>query len=386
MDNQNQYGLPGPPRRKKRGGRTALVLALIFVLCVLGYGAGVALRELSKLRIVPLAWKAPIYRVAEAPAGDRAAAALPAEGELSAPEIYRLLTPCCVGVTTSTTSTNIFGQVSRGAISGSGFLISADGYILTNNHVVETAMEKNLPVTVMLYSGKEYSAEIVGGDSASDVALLKIRGQDFPFATLGSFGNTLVGEQIYVIGNPLGELTYTMTAGIVSALDRSIPVTGTLSIDMFQIDAAINNGNSGGPIINRFGQVIGITSAKYASNGVEGLGFGIPIDDALKVVDDLTAYGYVRGRPWLGIVVGNASDYGYEPGGIVMEVTPGSAAEQAGLQAEDIILEAEGVKIGGIGDLLRAKKNWSAGDTITLVIQRGGERLTLRLTLDEEKP
>ena len=375
-----------PPRRKKRGGRIFLAALLVLVLCVLGYGTGVALRELGKLRIIPRSQKPPIYQMAQAPSGERVLSALPTEGELPASEIYRLLSPCCVGVTTSTTSTNIFGQVTRGAISGSGFLISADGYLLTNYHVIETALEKELPVTVMLWSGQDYVARIVGGDSASDVALLKIQGENFPYATLGSFEETQVGEQIYVIGNPLGELTYSMTAGIVSALDRSIPVSSTLSIDMFQIDAAINNGNSGGPIINRFGQVIGLASAKYSSSGVEGLAFGIPINSAIKVVDDVSSYGYVRGRPWLGITVGNASDYGFEPGGIVKEVVPGSAAEKAGLRLDDIILEAGGRTIGGVADLLRAKNDWSAGDTIELLILREGERITIRITLDEEKP
>ncbi|MBR4703380.1 MAG: trypsin-like peptidase domain-containing protein [Oscillospiraceae bacterium] len=381
-----RYDQNEAPRRKKRGGRFFLAALLVLVLCVLGYGTGVALRELGKLRIIPLSQKPPIYRMAQAPSGERVLSALPMEGELPASEIYRLLSPCCVGVTTSTTSTNIFGQVTRGAISGSGFLISADGYLLTNYHVIETALERELPVKVMLWSGQEYTARIVGGDSASDVALLKIQGENFPYATLGSFEETQVGEQIYVIGNPLGELTYSMTAGIVSALDRSIPVSNTLSIDMFQIDAAINSGNSGGPIINRFGQVIGLASAKYSSSGVEGLAFGIPINNAIKVVDDVSSYGYVRGRPWLGITVGNASDYGFEPGGIVREVVPGSAAEKAGLRVDDIILEAGGRTIGGLADLLRAKNDWSAGDTIELLILREGERITIRITLDEEKP
>ena len=139
-----------PPRRKKKGGRIFLAALLVLVLCVLGYGTGVALRELGKLRIIPRSQKPPIYQMAQAPSGERVLSALPAEGELPASEIYRLLSPCCVGVTTSTTSTNIFGQVTRGAISGSGFLISADGYLLTNYHVIETALGRELPVTVML--------------------------------------------------------------------------------------------------------------------------------------------------------------------------------------------------------------------------------------------
>jgi serine protease Do len=156
---------------------------------------------------------------------------------------------------------------------------------------------------------------------------------------------------------------------------------------MFQIDAAINNGNSGGPVVNRFGQVIGIASAKYSASGVEGLGFAIPIDDALRVVDDLIAWGYVRGRPWLGIVVADASYYVPDAEGArISEVTPGSCAETAGLQPEDIIVEAEGKEIRSVSDLLTAKKDWKAGDMITVTYLRGGARRSVRVTLDEAKP
>ena len=282
--------------QKKSGGRIALIVVCVVLLCALGFGFGAAVRSFSKARIVPKSSLGPVYSQPEAGSRAPSADAAYTGEELSAAEIYALLTPACVGVSTSTTSTNVFGQITRGAITGSGFIISADGYVLTNNHVIETALAENLEVKVMLYSGEEYTAEIIGGDSRSDVALLKIPGRDLPTVTLGTFEGTRVGEAIYAIGNPLGELTYSMTSGIVSALDRSITIANNTAIDMFQIDAAINNGNSGGPIINRFGQVIGIASAKYASSGVEGLGFAIPIDDALIIVDDLAAYGYVKGH------------------------------------------------------------------------------------------
>jgi serine protease Do len=197
-----------------------------------------------------------------------------------------------------------------------------------------------------------------------------------------------VGEAIYAIGNPLGELTYSMTSGIVSALDRSITISTNTAIDMFQIDAAINNGNSGGPIINCFGQVIGIASAKYASSGVEGLGFAIPIDDALKVVDDLAAFGYVKGRPLLGIVVGNAEYYAEDgaSGAIVMEISEGSCSQKAGLQVGDVIVEAGGRSISGVADLLDARRAWHAGETITVIALREGTRMTFSVTLDEDLP
>lgn len=374
--------------QKKSGGRIALIVICVVLLCALGFGFGAAVRSFSKARIVPKSSLGPVYSQPEAGSRAPSADAAYTGEELSAAEIYALLTPACVGVSTSTTSTNVFGQITRGAITGSGFIISADGYVLTNNHVIETALAENLEVKVMLYSGEEYTAEIIGGDSRSDVALLKIPGRDLPCVTLGTFEGTRVGEAIYAIGNPLGELTYSMTSGIVSALDRSITIANNTAIDMFQIDAAINNGNSGGPIINRFGQVIGIASAKYASSGVEGLGFAIPIDDALIVVDDLAAYGYVKGRPLLGILVGNAQAYTEDgqSGAIVMEVNEGSCSEKAGLQEGDIIVEAGGKAITSMADLLDARRFWHAGDTVTIVVLREGERMTFSVTLDEDLP
>ena len=374
--------------QKKSGGRIALIVVCVVLLCALGFGFGAAVRSFSKARIVPKSSLGPVYSQPEAGSRAPSADAAYTGEELSAAEIYSLLTPACVGVSTSTTSTNVFGQITRGAITGSGFIISADGYVLTNNHVIETALAENLEVKVMLYSGEEYTAEIIGGDSRSDVALLKIPGRDLPTVTLGTFEGTRVGEAIYAIGNPLGELTYSMTSGIVSALDRSITIANNTAIDMFQIDAAINNGNSGGPIINRFGQVIGIASAKYASSGVEGLGFAIPIDDALKVVDDLAAYGYVKGRPLLGIMVGNAEVYTEDgtAGAIIMEVNEGSCSQRAGLLAGDIIVEAGGKTITSMADLLDARRFWHAGDTVTVVVLREGERMTFSVTLDEDLP
>ena len=379
-------GLPLAPQKKK-GGKAALIVIGVVLLCALGFGFGASVRGFARARIVPKD-SVTVYTLPEPGSREASPEAAYTGNELSAAEIYALLTPSCVGVSTSTTSTNVFGQVTRGAITGSGFIISADGYVLTNNHVIETALAENLEVKVMLYSGEEYTAEIIGGDSRSDVALLKIPGKDLPCVTLGTFAGTRVGEAIYAIGNPLGELTYSMTSGIVSALDRSITISNNTAIDMFQIDAAINNGNSGGPIINRFGQVIGIASAKYASSGVEGLGFAIPIDDALTVVDDLAAYGYVKGRPLLGVLVGNAEAYTSDGtvGAIVIEVNAGSCSEKAGLLVGDIIVEAGGKAITSVSDLLDARSGWHAGDTVTIVAIREDETLTFSVTLDEDLP
>ena len=394
-------GLPATGKRKKN--HAGLIILGVVLIAALGFGTGVTIREFQGVRIVKKDGSAApdrqIYTRAGDDAGQERSLGAPDSGaaagaELlpagssgrSAAEIYAALAPSCVGVTTETTTTNVFGQVTSGAITGSGFLLSSDGYILTNNHVIETAAQKGLEVKVMLYSGEEYTARIVGGDAKSDVALLKIDGKDLPAVLIGNFSNVQVGETVYAVGNPLGELTYSMTSGIVSALERSITISNNDAITMFQIDAAINNGNSGGPVCNDRGEIIGIASAKYGANGVEGLGFAIPIDDALKVVDDLLAYGYVRGRAQLGIMVANATAYNYEPGALVVTVNEGSCAEKAGLAEGDIIVEAEGKTITGTADLLDAKKDWKPGDSITLTIHRGEETKTLTLTLDEEKP
>lgn len=306
--------------------------------------------------------------------------------ELTACEVYDANVSACVGITTSVTTTNVFGQIAKGAISGSGFIISPDGYIVTNYHVIETADLNGYTISVMLYDGSEYEADIVGGDAGSDVALLKIKADRLPTVVIGNFPDTRVGETIYVIGNPLGELTYTLTGGLVSALERSIVIDENTAITMFQIDAAINSGNSGGPIFNNRGQVIGIASAKYSKGGVEGLGFAIPIDDAMLIINDLKQFGFIRGRPQFGIMIGDASYYTGRniPGVYVVKVERGSCAETGDLRVGDIITAIDGTGLQVKNDLLDIKKNYKAGDTVTLTVTRDGNVVQVQLTLDEE--
>lgn len=192
----------------------------------------------------------------------------------------------------ATTNMNVFGQVTSSAASGSGFILSEDGYILTNCHVIEGSDE----IQVSLYDGSTYKATLVGEDSTNDVALLKIDAKGLKAVSIGDSDQLKVGEQVAAIGNPLGELTYSMTVGYVSALDRTINTDGK-PINMLQTDAAINPGNSGGPLLDMDGNVIGITTAKYASDEIEGLGFAIPINDAMEIAYDLMQYGYVKGDP-----------------------------------------------------------------------------------------
>lgn len=315
----------------------------------------------------------------------------PAGSVLAGTEIYELACKQVVGISCEVTSTNVFGQVVRGSVSGTGFFISEDGYILTNNHVVEQAYENNLPLTVMLHDGSEYDAKIVGVEPDNDIAVIKIDISGHAYATLGNSDAMKVGESIYVVGNPLGELTYTMTSGIVSALDRDIAVESNASINMFQLDASVNSGNSGGPVYNSLGQVVGVVTAKYQSSGVEGLSFAIPVNDAAKIADELIDHGYVSGKPYFGITVRTmteqyASYYNSVVGAYVYSVDPASCAAKAGMKQGDIIVALEDEEIKTQADLTTAKKHYHAGDTVTVTVYRDGKYLDMKVTFDEQTP
>ncbi len=305
--------------------------------------------------------------------------------------VYEHYVNAVVAIANEGTSTNIFGQVSATASTGSGMIISADGYILTNNHVVEGA-EK---LTVTMTSGEEYEATLIAADSDNDVALIKIDGQDFPTVSIGNSDEIQVGEQVCAIGNPLGELTNTMTVGYVSALDREINEDG-IPINMFQTDCAINSGNSGGPIFDMNGNVVGITTAKYSSSAltssasIEGIGFCIPINDAMSIVDDLLQYGYVKGRVSMGImcqaISSTVTQYYNLPAGIyVASVEEDSAADNAGIQESDIICAIDGVEVTSVTELKVKLKEYKPGDTATLTIYRNETHETedVSITFDE---
>ena len=310
--------------------------------------------------------------------------------ELSATEIYQLACKQVVGISTTVTGYNMFGQMTANAVSGTGFIISEDGYILTNNHVVESAYTTGSDVTVKLSDGSEYTAKIVGVEGRdSDVAVLKIDAQGLSPVTLGDSDGMKVGEEIYVVGNPLGELTYTMTAGIVSALDREIATDRNTNVNMFQLDAAVNSGNSGGPVYDAQGRVLGIVTAKYQSTGIEGLGFAIPINDAVAIARELIDHGYVTGKAYLGITVTNMSEadaqrYNSKAGVYVTGVMAGSCAEKAGMQQGDVILALDGKAVATTTELAAAKKDYKAGDSCEITVWRSGKSVTLTVVFDEE--
>ena len=306
---------------------------------------------------------------------------------LTAQEVYGINVDAVCGIATEVT-TNVFGQTASTAVVGSGFVLTEDGYVVTNNHVVEGTDN----VSVKLHDGSTYPAEVVGGDSLSDVALLKIEAEGLSHVAVGDSDAIAVGEGCIAIGNPLGELTFTMTGGYVSALPREINISGK-PISMFQTDAAINAGNSGGPLFDMAGNVIGITSAKISGitgsgASIEGVGFAIPINEALRVVYDLQEYGYVRGRAFLGVTVkeldaATADTYGLPVGPIVQSVVADSCADKAGIAVKDIILAFNGRNVKTYTQLMSALNKCSAGDVVTLRIYRAGAELDVTLTLDE---
>ena len=289
--------------------------------------------------------------------------------------------------TASRAGVNIFGQPVQSASSGSGFILNSDGYILTNYHVVQDASA----VEVTTYSGEVLQARVVGGDADYDIAVLKVDASGLQSAALGDSDTLNVGDRVLAIGNPLGELTFSMSGGMVSSVNRAINVSGT-PFHMIQTDTSINPGNSGGPLLNSYGEVVGIVSAKYSSTGsngetAEGLGFAIPINDVSSMIQDIMTNGYVSNRAYLGATIGSlnasmAQQYRYDitEGAFVYSVEDGGPADQAGLQLGDVITAIDDTEITSLDDLTAARKSYTAGDTCTLTVYRQGETITLQLT------
>ena len=302
-------------------------------------------------------------------------------------EVYASTVGSVVSINCSAVSTNIFGQRVESASSGSGFVITQDGYIVTNHHVVASASS----VKVTMYDGKEYSAAVVGSDSDYDVAVLKVETTGLQPVTLGNSADVNVGDTVLAIGNPLGELTFSMSQGIVSCCDRAINVSGT-PFNMIQVDASINPGNSGGPLRNLYGEVVGIVSAKYSSysnTAVEGLGFAIPIGDVQAVITDIMENGQITSKPSMGITAGTmtrqmATQYQIDKdnGVFVYSVDKGGAGEKAGLRMGDVITKVDSMEITSMEDLTAAKKGHRAGDTVTVIYYRDGQNYSTELTFD----
>ena len=389
-------------KQGKKAGGFLRVACLALVCALLGGFMGSALtagklsERLSQMENRLSENETAITAVSEkqevAPAIAAPVAANGENGGLTAAQIYEQACKQVVGITTDVTFTNYFGMQSSTAVSGSGFIISEDGYIVTNYHVIEYAVQQNSPITVMMYDGTKYTATIVGTEQANDIAVLKIEATGLTPASFGNSDSLHVGDAVYAVGNPLGELEFSMSSGHVSALDRVITTEEHEAINMFQIDAAVNPGNSGGPVYNTLGQVVGVVTAKYSSSGVEGLGFAIPANDVNKIASDLITKGYVTGKAYLGIWLDErysamyAQYYNMPLGAYVADVSSGSCAEQAGIQKGDVITKLGGIEIGSYTDLKNAVKQFYAGDEVEIELYRAGESMTLTLTLDEAKP
>ncbi len=297
---------------------------------------------------------------------------------LSIPEIVEKVSGSVVGISASS---------STQTATGTGVVMRKDGYIITNAHVVSGA--NNLSVVFTDDDKTSIDAELIGVDSQTDLAVIKIDKKDLTPAEFGTSADLQVGEIAIAIGNPLGfDLAGSVTAGIISALDRTLTIEDQ-EMNLIQTDASINSGNSGGALVNAYGQVIGITSAKVNSSYGEGLGFAIPIDNAKPIIDDLVKYGYVKGRPVLGITGETITElwsqyYGVPQGFIVRSVEDGSAADKAGMQVGDVVIGINDTTITSISEFNKIKAEFKAGDTITITLYRQGNKMNVKATLDED--
>lgn len=307
--------------------------------------------------------------------------------ELSTEEIAKRVGPSIVGISCTTQTQSYFG-VQTGTSSGSGIIISADGNIMTNYHVISGGTN----IKVKLNTGNEYDATVIGGDEKTDVAVIKIKAnEELHVAALGNSDEVEVGSKAVAIGNPLAsELFGTVTQGVISGVNRTITV-GQREMNLIQTDAAISPGNSGGALINKYGEVIGINSVKLVSDNAEGLGFAIPINEASTIVKDLIDYGYVKGRPVIGVSVREITkELAYynnlliDHGLYIMSVSEGSSAEKARLVRGDIIVKFDGKTVNSSTEMNKLRDKHKAGDTVSITFMRGTQEKTVNLTLSED--
>ena len=371
---------PNKPKKKKNHSHPAAVVALAVVCgCAAGFGGGyLAVKQNSD------AGTTVVYKAADSSASTSTVSSS-SDGDLSTTEIAAKAAPSVVeiNVTGTTTSYGLFGGTYQTEAAGSGVILSEDGYIITNNHVVEDGSEYK----VITNDGTEYTAELVGADSKSDIAVLKIDASGLTPAVIGDSDSIQVGDKAVVIGNPLGTLGGTVTDGIISATNREITLNNE-SMNLIQTNAAINFGNSGGGLFDGQGDLIGIVNAKDSgttSSGttIEGLGFAIPINEAIDVAKQLIENGVVTDRATLGVYLQELEqDTGrYTAGLYITGVVDGGAADKAGLQAYDKIVKADDTEITSYSDLSAVLNKKEVGDELTLTIERDGEQKEYTVTL-----
>ncbi len=367
--------------KKERRGMRMVALALVCSLLGGALGGGIVYGVATRGGSTSIS-------VSSRPATQVSVNTVDGKTAMTDAEVYAATVNSVVSINVKGTSGyNFFGQPVETASSGSGFVLTKDGYIVTNYHVVEDADT----VQVTMYNGDTYEARYVGGDEDYDIAVIKVEATDLPAVTIGDSSQLNVGDHVLAIGNPLGELTFSMSEGIASSVNRAINVDGT-PFNMIQVTASINPGNSGGPLLNSYGEVVGIVSAKYSSysnEAVEGLGFAIPINDVIAMIQDIMTNGYVTNKPYLGITPSTMTSqmaaqfrYNIDQGVFVCSVEEGSAADKAGLQMGDVITKVDDTAISSVDGLNAVKKQYSAGDTATLTVYRGGETITVEITWD----
>jgi len=406
MDNQNNqnnqfpwtYSMPPyeddrPAQKKPKTIGAGKIIAIALVCSILGgiLGAGCTLLV---QKLVPEQEAPAFYEDAvNILQGIRKEAKIqvvevPADMPMTPAEVYASNVQSTVGITTSIT-TNFWGYQTTSAASGSGFILSSDGYILTNYHVVEDSSA----ITVALYDGTTYEATLIGYDSSNDIAVLKVEAENLSPVVIGDSDNMNVGDSVLAIGNPLGELTFSLTAGTVSALDRQVTMSTGSTMELIQTDCAINSGNSGGALFNLYGEVIGITNAKYSSSSyseasIDNIGFAIPMNNVMKQVKSLIENGYIS-KPYIGVMVGSVSQdaqaYGIPAGASVQSVSKDSPAEKGGLKEGDIITAVDGRKVENGTELVDTIGELEVGQTLTLDVYRKGETLQLKVTTEENR-
>ena len=384
-----------PPKKKKKvnGRRVARSAVALVLAAAMGFAGGFVGAKFGGSGKVVIQQVAPSSTAGSASGSDSSITAASSTGTgLNTEQVADLVSPSVVVITTEQvvySQWSWYGQNQVESGAGSGVIISSDGYILTCAHVVDGA--SSITVTI---GDKDYTATLVGEDTTSDIAVIKIDADGLTPATVGNSDSLKVGQSVMAVGNPLGELGGTVTGGMISALNRSVTIQGSSSVNtmsLIQMDASVSPGNSGGGLFNMNGELIGIVNAKSSSSDAEGLGFAIPINDAIKVAQELLENGYVTGRPYLGITylavtdAQTASQLGVNAYGVyVVEVVKGGPAEKAGLQAGDRIVSVDGTEIASKDDLGTLMQKHAAGDTLSITIARDGQMQTVNVTLGEK--
>jgi serine protease Do len=394
-----------PPKKKKK--HVGRIIAIALACLVLGGGIGVGASLLLKGdKTAEAAAEPEVEEQETTEAEDNSSTLYVGEREttkintqrvntseaLTPSEVYAQNVNSTVGITTSVTTTNYWGYQTTGAASGSGFILTADGYILTNYHVIEDSNS----IQVTTYDNTAYDATIIGYDESNDIAVLKIDAEGLTPVVLGDSDELCVGDEVMAIGNPLGELTFSLTVGYVSALNREVTLSSGTTMDLIQTDAAINSGNSGGALFNCYGEVVGITNAKYSSSSssgsasIDNIGFAIPISHVKDIITSIIEKGYIV-KPYIGVSVTTVSSemtsYGLPAGALVKSVTEDSPAASCGLQENDIITSINGEDITSSNDLVSIISDCEPGDALTISVYRQGEneQLTLKLTVGEKQ-